>query len=63
MENALVVELKSVNEIIPIFDAQLLTYMNLLNAPIGLLINFNVKNIFYEGQKTLVNKLYSQLED
>lgn len=63
VENALVVELKSVNEIIPIFDAQLLTYMNLLNAPIGLLINFNVKNIFYEGQKTLVNKLYSQLED
>jgi GxxExxY protein len=47
IENALVVELKSVNEINPIFEAQLLTYMNLLNA-IGLLINFNVKNIFYE---------------
>ena len=63
MENALVVELKSVNDVNPIFDAQLLTYMNLLNAPIGLLINFNVKNILFEGQKTLVNKLYSQLED
>ena len=63
VENALVVELKSVNDVNPIFDAQLLTYMNLLNAPIGLLINFNVKNIFFEGQKTLVNKLYSQLED
>jgi GxxExxY protein len=63
IENALVVELKSVNEINPIFEAQLLTYMNLLNAPIGLLINFNVKNIFYEGQKTLVNQLYSKLED
>lgn len=63
IENALVVELKSVNEINPIFEAQLLTYMNLLNAPIGLLINFNVKNIFYEGQKTLVNQLYSRLED
>jgi GxxExxY protein len=51
IENALVVELKSVSEINPIYEAQLLTYMNLLNAPIGLLINFNVKNIFYEGQK------------
>lgn len=35
--------------------------MSLLSAPIGLLINFNVKNIFYEGQKTYVNKLYSEL--
>ncbi|PRZ26311.1 GxxExxY protein [Flavobacterium granuli] len=63
IENNLVVELKSVNEINPIFEAQLLTYMNLLNAPIGLLINFNVKNIFYEGQKTFVNEFYSRLED
>jgi GxxExxY protein len=63
IENALVVELKSVNEINSIYEAQLLTYMNLLNAPIGLLINFNVKNIFYEGQKTMVNELYSRLED
>jgi GxxExxY protein len=63
VENTLVVELKSVNEIHPIFEAQLLTYMNLLNAPIGLLINFNVKNIFYDGQKTFVNQLYSSLEE
>jgi GxxExxY protein len=63
VENALVVELKSVNDIHPIFGAQLLTYMNLLNAPIGLLINFNVKNIFYEGQKTFVNEFYSRLEE
>ncbi len=63
IENTLVVELKSVNETNPIFEAQLLTYMNLLNAPIGLLINFNVKNIFYEGQKTLVNELYRKLDE
>jgi GxxExxY protein len=63
VENALVVKLKSVNDIHPIFGAQLLTYMNLLNAPIGLLINFNVKNIFYEGQKTFVNEFYSRLEE
>lgn len=58
IENSLVVELKSVVEINPIFEAQLLTYMNLLKVPIGLLINFNVKNIFYEGQKTMVNEYY-----
>ena len=63
VENTLVVELKSVHEINPIYEAQLLTYMNLLRAPIGLLINFNVKNIFYEGQKTLVNDFYSRLEE
>ncbi|WP_348824606.1 GxxExxY protein [Flavobacterium aestuarii] len=63
IENTLVVELKSVTEINPIFEAQLLTYMNLLKAPMGLLINFNVKNIYYEGQKTLVNEYYRMLED
>jgi GxxExxY protein len=63
IENSLVVELKSVTEINPIFEAQLLTYMNLLKVPIGLLINFNVKNIFYEGQKTMVNEYYRMLED
>ncbi|MGL2988532.1 GxxExxY protein [Flavobacterium sp. RSSA_27] len=63
IENSLVVELKSVVEINPIFDAQLLTYMNLLKAPMGLLINFGVKNIYYEGQKTMVNEYYRGLDD
>lgn len=63
VENKLIVEIKSVAEINPIFEAQLLTYMNLLEVPIGLLINFNVKNIYYEGQKTYVNNLYSSLCD
>ncbi|TRX23798.1 GxxExxY protein [Flavobacterium franklandianum] len=63
IENALVVELKSVSEINSIFEAQLLTYMNLLKTPMGLLINFNVKNIYYEGQKTMVNDYYRMLEE
>ena len=58
-----IIENKSVESILPVHEAQLLTYMNLLNAPIGLLINFNVKNIFYEGQKTMVNELYRRLEE
>lgn len=63
IENCLVVELKFVTEINPIFEAQLITYMNLLKVPMGLLINFNVKNIYYEGQKTMVNEYYRMLED
>lgn len=63
IENTLVVELKAVTEMNPLFDAKLMTYMNLLNAPIGLLINFNVKNIYYEGQKTIVNNFFSQLDE
>jgi GxxExxY protein len=55
--------LKAVAEMNPIYEAQLLTYMNLLEKPIGLLINFNVKNIYYEGQQTFVNKLYNTLWD
>ena len=63
IENKLVVELKSVSEMKPIFEAQILSYMNLLNLPMGLLINFNVTNIYKEGQKTYINKLYNQLWD
>ncbi|RZK09802.1 MAG: GxxExxY protein [Flavobacterium sp.] len=63
VENSLVVELKSVDTIKPIFEAQLLTYMKLLKVPIGLMINFNVTNIYKEGQKTYVNEIYRNLED
>ena len=63
VEDILVVELKAVTEINPIYEAQLLTYMNLLQKPIGLLINFNVKNIYYEGQQTYVNEIYKTLWD
>ncbi len=63
INNILVVELKSVEKILPIHKAQILTYMKLLGLPIGLIINFNVNNIFYEGQKTFVNELYRALED
>ena len=61
IESCIVVELKAVNEIHPIFDAQLLTYMKLLKCPKGILINFNCSNIFKEGQKTFVNEYFSKL--
>lgn len=61
IENCLVIELKSVEKIKPIFEAQLLTYMKLLKAPKGILVNFNCRNIFNEGQKTFVNDFFNML--
>lgn len=63
IENCLVLELKSVDQIIPIHVAKLMSYMKLLESPIGLMINFNVTNIYHEGQKTYVNDFYRWLED
>lgn len=63
IENSLIVELKAVDKVLPIHEAQLMTYMKLLKVPMGLIINFNVTNIYKEGQKTYVNELYRNLED
>ncbi len=41
VDERLVVELKSVSELLPIHEAQLLTYMRLAKKPVGLLMNFN----------------------
>jgi GxxExxY protein len=42
VENSLLLELKSVDKLMPIHEAQLLTYMKLASIGTGLLINFNV---------------------
>jgi GxxExxY protein len=44
-EGCVLVEGKSVEQILPIHKAQLLSYMKLLDVPIGLLINFNVPKL------------------
>ena len=41
VDQCLIVELKAVESILPIHKAQLLSYMKLINAPLGLLINFH----------------------
>ena len=41
----LIVEIKSVETLLPIHQAQILTYMRLAKVPIGLLINFNVTKL------------------
>ncbi len=61
VENTIVVELKAVFDIHPMFEAKLLNYMKLLKSPKGILINFNCYNIFNEGQKTFVNEYFKNL--
>ncbi|HWE39067.1 MAG TPA: GxxExxY protein [Isosphaeraceae bacterium] len=51
-----VVELKSVEHLAPIHEAQLLSYLKLSGHKVGLLINFNV-TILKSGVKRIVNKL------
>lgn len=59
VENCVLIELKAVQEILPIHQAQLLSYMKLLNVPVGLLINFHelkltdgVKRMMLRGAST-----------
>ena len=54
VEDSLIVELKSVEELKPVHYKQLLTYLKLTDKRIGLLINFNV-NDFRDGIKRVVN--------
>jgi len=63
IEDVLCVELKAQEGLLPIHDAILLSYMQMLQKPKGILINFHCTNIFKEGQKTLVNKLFAELPD
>ena len=61
VEDCIIVEIKAVDSIIPVFEAQMLTYLRLLEKPKGILINFNCTNIFKEGQKTFVTEFYAAL--
>jgi len=63
VEDILCVELKAQESLLPIHDAVLLSYMQILQKPKGILINFHCVNIFKEGQKTLVNNLFSLLPE
>ena len=63
VDELIVVELKSVEKLLPIYDAQVITYMKLLKTPKSILLNFNVTNIFKEGQKTFLSEYYRLLPD
>mgnify|MGYP002523519718 CR=1 FL=1 len=54
VENQVIVELKSVEEMKPVFAKQLLTYLRLLDKRLGLLVNFNTSNL-RESVRRIVN--------
>lgn len=53
VEDCVLLELKSVEHVLPIHKAQLLSYMKLLNVPVGLLINFN-QQLLKDGVHRLI---------
>jgi GxxExxY protein len=55
VDDKLIVEIKSVEEIKPVHHKQLLTYLKLMDKRVGLLINFNVNDIM-DGVHRVVNK-------
>lgn len=59
VEDLLLIELKAVESILAVHEAQILTYLKLLKKPKGILLNFNCTNIFREGQKTFITDIYS----
>ena len=61
VEDVIIVEIKSLEFLTKLSEAQLLTYLKLLDKPKGILLNFNSLNIFKEGQKTIVTSLFSRL--
>lgn len=61
IEDILCVELKAIEGLLPIHDTVLLSYMQMLQKPKGILINFHCTNLFKQGQKTLVNNLFESL--
>lgn len=56
VEDCVMVELKAIDKLAPIHEAQLLTYLKLSGIKLGLLINFNVLHL-KDGLKRMVNKL------
>jgi GxxExxY protein len=53
VENQAVVELKSVEKLLPVHEAQILTDLKLTQCPVGLLLNFNV-SLMKEGIRRIV---------
>jgi len=60
VENLIVVELKAVEIMIPLYKAQLLSYLKLTGKPKGLLINFHCENIV-ESMVPLVTEAFAKL--
>ena len=54
IEDEIIVELKAIDELLPVHEAQLLTYLKLANKRLGILINFNVPDL-KKGIKKIIH--------
>jgi GxxExxY protein len=54
VENEIILELKSVDELLPVHDAQIISYLKLANKKLGFLINFN-ESLMKNGFNRFVN--------
>ena len=54
VENEVIIELKAVDGLLPVHEAQIISYLKLANKRLGLLINFNVP-VLMQGFKRFVN--------
>jgi len=54
VEDEIILELKSLEDVLPVHEAQLLTYLKLSNKKLGLLINFNV-TLLKDGVRRRIN--------
>ncbi len=54
VEDSLIIECKTVEQLLPIHSAQVLTYLKLMDKRLGLLINFNVE-VLHKGIKRIAN--------
>ena len=59
VENKVIIEVKSVSQYNPIFEAQILTYLRMLNLKLGLVINFG-ERLVKDGIHRVVNGIESQ---
>jgi GxxExxY protein len=55
VENQVIIELKSVKELLPVHTAQIITYLKISNTSKGLLMNFNVAKLI-DGVKRISNE-------
>jgi GxxExxY protein len=61
IQNTLIVELKSTERFAPVHGKQLLTYLRLMNLPLGLLMNFGMYS-FKDGIKRIANNYYRNMQ-
>jgi len=57
VDSMIIIETKALERMLPLFNAQLLTYLKLTGSPLGFLINFNVP-LIKDGIKRIIHTVH-----